>query len=61
VAGVDPDAFHAALNRRGTFVGPGHWFGWSDRYFRLGFGWPNDADLAPALATLDDAAAEAAG
>jgi aspartate/methionine/tyrosine aminotransferase len=38
------DAFYRRLLQdHGTYVGPGHWFEMPDRYFRLGFGWP-DAD-----------------
>ena len=27
------------LETHSTYVGPGHWFGMPDSYFRLGFGW----------------------
>eukprot|EP01112_Ceratiomyxa_fruticulosa_P013230 TRINITY_DN3705_c0_g1_i1.p1 TRINITY_DN3705_c0_g1~~TRINITY_DN3705_c0_g1_i1.p1 ORF type:complete len:390 (-),score=80.45 TRINITY_DN3705_c0_g1_i1:98-1267(-) len=41
---VDTDKFYKILNseKLGTYVGPGHWFEQSDRYFRLGFGWDKD-------------------
>jgi aspartate/methionine/tyrosine aminotransferase len=31
---------HKLLHDLGTAVGPGHWFGFDDRYMRVGFGWP---------------------
>ena len=34
----------------GTYVGPGHWFEVDDRHFRLGFGWPTEAELRAGLA-----------
>ena len=43
----------------GTYVGPGHWFEVSDRYFRLGYGWPALAELRAGLAALTAAAAAA--
>jgi aspartate/methionine/tyrosine aminotransferase len=59
-AGIDPDAFHAALaGPHATAVGPGHWFERPRSFFRLGFGWPPPAELAEGLArislALDDA------
>ena len=59
-AGIEPDAFHAALaGRHATAVGPGHWFERPRSFFRLGFGWPPPAELAEGLArssrALDDA------
>ena len=32
--------------------GPGHWFEVDDRHFRLGFGWPTEAELRAGLAAL---------
>ncbi|MGH3393387.1 MAG: hypothetical protein ACRDPO_01735 [Streptosporangiaceae bacterium] len=37
-------------------MGPGHWFEVSDRYFRLGYGWPSPAELRDGLAGLTAAA-----
>lgn len=38
---VDAAQFHSnLLHHHRTYVGPGHWFGLSDAYFRLGFGYP---------------------
>jgi aspartate/methionine/tyrosine aminotransferase len=57
---VDTAAFyHRLLADHGTYVGPGHWFEVSDRYFRLGYGWPAPGELRDGLAGLT-AAAEAA-
>lgn len=56
---VDTAAFyHRLLADHGTYVGPGRWFEVSDRYFRLGYGWPAAGELRDGLAGLT-AAAEA--
>ena len=61
-ATVDTDRFYdALLTRYGTYVGPGHWFEVSDRYFRLGYGWPTHDELHAGLDALGAAAREAAG
>jgi len=50
---VDEHRFHRVLLAdHGTYVGPGHWFELSDRYFRLGFGWPTDEQLVSGLDAL---------
>jgi aspartate/methionine/tyrosine aminotransferase len=52
-AGVDTAAFYRALNHdHGAYVGPGHWFDQSDRFFRIGYGWPTPAELAGGLAAV---------
>lgn len=57
---VDEAEFHRVLLAdHGTYVGPGHWFELSDRYFRLGFGWPTESDLRAGLESLLAAAATA--
>ncbi len=57
---VDEAAFHhRLLADHGTYVGPGHWFELSDRYFRLGFGWPTHEELSAGLDALLLAAADA--
>jgi aspartate/methionine/tyrosine aminotransferase len=54
---VDTDAFYRRLLAdHGTYVGPGHWFEVSDRYFRLGYGWPTRTELTAGLAGLSAAA-----
>ncbi len=54
---VDERAFYRCLLADfGTYVGPGHWFEVSDRYFRLGFGWPTRQELMNGLAGLTIAA-----
>lgn len=59
---VDEAGFHRSLLAdHGTYVGPGHWFELSDRYFRLGFGWPSHAELFAGLLALDAAARTATG
>jgi len=56
---VDEATFHhRLLADHGTYVGPGHWFELSDRYFRLGFGWPTVPELTAGLDALLAAAAE---
>lgn len=57
---VDTARFYEVLlGEYGTYVGPGHWFEVDDRHFRLGFGWPTEAELRAGLAGLS-AAADAA-
>jgi aspartate/methionine/tyrosine aminotransferase len=57
---VDTGAFYQRLlDDHGTYVGPGHWFELSDRYFRLGYGWPTPAELRAGLAGLTAAAEQA--
>ncbi|MDX6666055.1 MAG: hypothetical protein QOG68_2261 [Solirubrobacteraceae bacterium] len=57
---VDVDAFYdRLLGEHGTYVGPGHWFDQDRRSFRLGFAWPQTAELRAGLAGLQAAAATA--
>jgi len=57
---VDEARFHhLLLAEHGTYVGPGHWFELTDRYFRLGFGWPTVPELRVGLDALLAAAAQA--
>lgn len=56
----EPPGGTASFYRRllevgGTYVGPGHWFEMSDRYFRLGYGWPTRDDLADGLEAISRA------
>ncbi|MBO9715106.1 pyridoxal phosphate-dependent aminotransferase [Sphingomonas sp.] len=44
--------YRRLLGEHGTYVGPGHWFELSDRYFRLGFGWPTYDELEAGLAGI---------
>lgn len=38
---IDIDRFYEILNNKyGTYVGPGHWFEQSLRFFRIGYAWP---------------------
>ncbi|HLG02524.1 MAG TPA: pyridoxal phosphate-dependent aminotransferase [Bacteroidia bacterium] len=56
---LKPDValFYKELNdKHGTFVGPGHWFGVEDRYFRLGFGYPSEEELQEGLTAINAAA-----
>ncbi len=56
-APVDADRFYTLLiERHGTVVGPGHWFGRPRRQFRLGYGWPTPPQLEQGLAALTAAA-----
>jgi aspartate/methionine/tyrosine aminotransferase len=51
---VDVDAFYRILfEEHGTIVGPGHWFEQPRSHFRLGYGWPDDAQLRAGLASID--------
>jgi aspartate/methionine/tyrosine aminotransferase len=57
---LDADRFYAdLLDRHGTYVGPGHWFGQDRRGFRLGFAWPTTDELRGGLAGLQAAARQA--
>ncbi len=56
---VDIQRFYEVLfKEHGTYVGPGHWFELDDRHFRLGFGWPTEAELCAGLSSLSQAAAQ---
>ena len=60
-ADVNLETFYKSLlETHGTYVGPGHWFGMSDSYFRLGFGWATLEQMKMGLQgisrALDDAA-----
>ncbi|MFT3727467.1 MAG: aminotransferase class I/II-fold pyridoxal phosphate-dependent enzyme [Terricaulis sp.] len=54
-AGADTAKFYARMNELGAFVGPGHWFEQSDRYFRLGYGWPTLDELRGGLEAISRA------
>jgi aspartate/methionine/tyrosine aminotransferase len=57
---IDVDGFYRALlEEHGTYVGPGRWFDQDPRFFRLGFAWPTEDELAGGLEGLDLAAAGA--
>ncbi len=43
------------MDKYSTYVGPGHWFELSDRYFRLGYGWEPTEKLAPGLNNISSA------
>jgi aspartate/methionine/tyrosine aminotransferase len=50
------DSFYRVLLAKyGTYVGPGHWFQMSDRYFRLGYGWPSADELSEGLKAISSA------
>lgn len=60
-ADVNLETFYKSLlETHGTYVGPGHWFGMPDMYFRLGFGWATLEQMKMGLQgisrALDDAA-----
>jgi len=57
---VDIDYFYRLLNDRfKTFVGPGHWFEMDRRYMRIGYGWPDTAQLMRGLENISRALVEA--
>ncbi len=59
--GIDPAKFYARLNDQyGAYVGPGHWFEQSDRFFRVGYGWPTAEELAGGLDAISRALKDAA-
>jgi aspartate/methionine/tyrosine aminotransferase len=47
--------YRRLLERHGTYVGPGHWFELSDRYFRLGYGWCTADELRSGLTAISEA------
>jgi len=56
---IDEKQFYKVLNEKyGTYVGPGHWFGMSDRYMRIGYGWPSSKELKEGLGNIISAAKE---
>ena len=55
-AGFDLDAFYVRLlEKHGTYVGPGHWFEMPKHFFRVGFGWPTEAELRGGLDAISAA------
>lgn len=57
---VDIDRFYEILNDKyGTYVGPGHWFEQSKRYFRVGYAWPQREELSQGLSCLSKALSDA--
>jgi aspartate/methionine/tyrosine aminotransferase len=57
---IDVDRFYDLLNNEyGTFVGPGHWFEMDRRNMRVGYGWPEIAELERGLDNISKAAARA--
>ncbi len=58
-APVDVERFYATLNGKyKTMVGPGHWFEQDRRHMRIGFGWPDDAQLKTGLENISHALRE---
>ena len=51
-AGVDVPAFYRGLADRKILVGAGHWFDQDAAHFRLGWGWPTEAELEEGLAGI---------
>ncbi len=48
--GFDFGRFYTSLlENHGTYVGPGHWFEMPKCFFRVGFGWPTEAELRGGL------------
>lgn len=54
---IDIDKFYSLLlDKYGTYVGPGHWFGMPRHYMRIGFGWPALSELKAGLSALEECA-----
>ena len=47
--------YQRLLSEYGTCVGPGHWFGLPDNYFRLGYGWPTRDELTAGMNAISSA------
>ncbi len=59
-AGINIDKFYdVLLGDTQTAVGPGHWFGEDRRHFRVGFGYPPEAEFLRGLQAIEQAAAAA--
>ena len=57
VGDPDVDRFYDVLqNEYSTWVGPGHWFGMDRRFMRIGYGWPENDELARGLDNIVRAA-----
>ena len=54
-AGGTEGFYRRLLEDHGAYVGPGHWFEQSDRYFRVGYGWPTSEHLEAGLAAISAA------
>ncbi len=50
--------YRILLEEFGTYVGPGHWFEMSDRYFRLGYGWEPTEKMIAGLKNITSALAK---
>jgi len=50
--------YEQLMDKYSTYVGPGHWFELSDRYFRLGYGWEGKEKLAAGLKNITSALRE---
>jgi aspartate/methionine/tyrosine aminotransferase len=56
-AGINIDQFYSVLlDETHTSVGPGHWFDEDRRHFRIGFGYPPEAEFLRGLHAIDHAA-----
>jgi aspartate/methionine/tyrosine aminotransferase len=58
---VDVDLFYANLAAAGVLVGSGRWFDQDPRHFRIGWGWPTEAELRLGLAGISAALDAACG
>ena len=56
---IDIPKFYRGLEQRSTLVGAGHWFGMDDRYFRIGYGWPDADELRRGLHAITASAHDA--
>ncbi len=57
---VDIEKFYDVLNKKyKTYVGPGHWFGFSKRYFRVGYSHISMETLQNGLETVNQSINEA--
>jgi aspartate/methionine/tyrosine aminotransferase len=54
-AGGTAAFYQRLLETYGTYVGPGHWFEMSDRFFRLGYGWTTRDELVAGLDAISRA------
>lgn len=50
--------YNVLIEKYSTLVGGGHWFGMSNRYMRIGYGWPSVDELSEGLRNIQRALGE---
>lgn len=50
------DFYTSLMDDHHTYLAPGHWFDMPRQFFRLGFGWPTEAELKSGLQAITEVA-----